>query len=671
MRVGVDTGGTFTDFVLIEGGRVVFLKVPSTPADPGRSVVEGLKKLGANLPRASVAHGSTVATNALIERKGGPAALVTTAGFEDLIEIGRQARPDLYDWNAVPPAPLVPRRLRFGLRERTHADGSGQPLGQRELRKLRRLGARLRRLGARSAAVCFLHSYRDGNNETKAGRALSRLGLPVTLSHKLVGEYREYERFSTACANAYLQPLMGGYIARLSREIRGELRVLKSSGLTSPAGTIGDEPVHAALSGPAGGVLAAHSLSRRLGIVQAIAFDMGGTSTDVCLMNGEVPFTVESRLAGVAVKVPAVALETVGAGGGSIARLDPGGALRVGPESAGADPGPACYGRGDQPTVTDANLELGRLRAGELLGGALHVDPERARRALGRLGRRLSMNPAACAQGIVDVANSNMERALRAVSLQRGHDPRFFTLICYGGAGGLHACVLASSLGISRIVIPPSAGTFSALGVALASAGRDESRTVLLPAAPTVSRRLVEVYRELEARAAGALAREGLDTKSFVFERSADLRYRGQSHELTVSHRAEMTLAFHEAYRRRYGESREDSEVEIVTLRVRLRERERSFPSSLRGARGSPRALERDKAARPSPIAAPPPALVSEVLIDGRRLRVPSYHREKIPPGARFKGPARFLEYSSTTLLMPGWGGWADAAGNLHLEKRS
>jgi N-methylhydantoinase A len=661
LRIGIDTGGTFTDFVLIDGGRSTFLKVPSTPAEPARAVLEGLERLEANLPSSSVVHGSTVATNALLERKGGPTALLTTAGFEDLVEIGRQARPDLYDWNASRPDPLVPRRFRFGVNERVHPDGTGHPPDERELDRLAKLGGRLKRQGVKSIAVCFLHSYREGRNEDAVGESLGRLGLPVTLSHSLVNEFREYERFSTACANAFLQPVVGKYLQALEAGIAGSLRVLQSSGLSAPCGRVAAEPVHAVLSGPAGGVLAAWALSARAGAPRLIAFDMGGTSTDVALVDGALPFTVESRLAGTPIRVPAVAVESVGAGGGSIAGVDAGGALRVGPESAGADPGPACYGKGSKPTVTDANLVLGRLRGDELLGGEMRVEEGRAWRAIESLAVEMSRvgggpaSVARCAEGVIAVANANMERALRAVSMQKGHDPRLFTLICYGGAGGLHACALASAVGIRRIIVPPSPGTFSAFGMVLGPVGRDESRTVLQSADRLDRRRIQRLFSDLESRASRTLRREGIPRKRLAFERFADLRYHGQSHEVTVSGHGDLLKNFHARYRRLFGEAREGTAVELVTARVRARERGASLP---RLRKTTPR------------VRTPRPAFVSTVVFDGSALEVPAFRRDSLGEGAVVRGPARILEYSSTILMPPSWRAVVDRGGNVILEAR-
>lgn len=653
LLLGIDTGGTFTDFVLRSGGRTMFLKVASTPDDPSRAVLAGLETLCANVRRAAIVHGSTVATNALVERKGGPTALLTTKGFEDLIEIGRQTRPDLYDWNASRPDPIVPRRLRIGIAERTHADGSR--VAPPAARTIGVLGRRLVAAGVRSVAVCFLHSYADGRNERAVGRALAGLGLPVTLSHGLVGEYREYERFSTACANAFLQPVVSAYLRGLAAGVKGRLRVLKSSGLTAPARAIAAEPVHAVLSGPAGGVIATRALARERGLDRVIAFDMGGTSTDVAVIDGDLPFTTESRIGGLPLRVPAVAVETVGAGGGSIARLDAGGALRVGPDSAGADPGPACYGRGEQPTVTDANLLLGRLREDELLGGGLRVDATRSRRALARLARSLGTDETRCAEGVIRIANVSMERALRAVSLQRGHDPRRFALVCYGGAGALHACALAEAIGVRRIIVPPSPGTFSAHGMTLAQEGRDESQTVLLRAGEVRVAELERLYRGLERRAGSALRTQGVPARSIVFERTADARYRGQSHEITVGGRGDIAARFVSTYRKLYGDAGAGRGVEIVTLRVRA-------------LAASPETTPRRPGRRRQPRA-PRPARVSGVVLDGRLTDVPAWRREEMPSGMRLRGPARVLEYSSTTLLLPGWRLHVDEASNLVMER--
>ena len=466
MRVGVDTGGTFTDFVYHVAGRARIFKVPSTPDDPSRAIVEGLRRAareaGVGVRELEVVHGTTVGTNALLERRGARAGLVTTEGFEDVLVIGRQARASLYDLNWTRPAPLVEDRLRFGVRERVGSDSSVvEELTDEEVAKVVR---KLKRARVESVAVCLIFSFARPEHERKLERAIREAlpGVPLSVSHRILPEYREFERTSTVSINAYLQPLMGSYLGRLGSHVSARaFRVMQSSGGSISARAAAVEPVRTILSGPAGGVVGATHAAREAGFADIITFDMGGTSTDVALCaSGRVRLTNEASVAGLPVAVPVLDIHTVGAGGGSIARVDAGGSLRVGPQSAGAVPGPACYGRSDLPTVTDANLVLGRFGGADLLGGEFKLDEGRAKGALTALAREMSeaagrdVSAVEGALGVVRVVNSGMERALRAVSVERGFDPRACTLVSFGGAGGLHAVELARALRVPRVVVP-------------------------------------------------------------------------------------------------------------------------------------------------------------------------------------------------------------------------
>src|SRR3954470_13397015 len=492
VRVGVDTGGTFTDFVYVSGGRARIFKVPSTPDDPSRAIVEGLRRVageaGVSVRDLEVVHGTTVGTNALLERKGARTALVTTEGFEDVLVIGRQARGSLYDLNWTRPAPLVADALRFGVRERVAADGSVvEELSDEEVAALIK---KLRRARPEPVAVCLLFSFARPGHERRIERALRDAleGMPLSVSHRILPEYREFERTSTVTINAYLQPLLGRYLGRLGAHVAGRsLRVMQSSGGSISARAAAEEPVRTILSGPAGGVVGAAHAARAAGFVDVITFDMGGTSTDVAhVAGGRLKLTNEASVAGLPVAVPVLDIHTVGAGGGSIARVDAGGSLRVGPESAGAVPGPACYGRSDLPTVTDANLVLGRFGGADLLGGDFKLDVDRSLRALGALAREMSeaggreVSAVEAALGVVRVVNAGMERALRAVSVERGFDPRACSLVSFGGAGGLHAVGLARALRVPRVVVPREPGALSALGCLRADVLKSLSRTLML-----------------------------------------------------------------------------------------------------------------------------------------------------------------------------------------------
>jgi N-methylhydantoinase A len=523
LRIGIDAGGTFTDFVIVDDeGRLSAFKLRSNPSDPAAVILEGIRRIGAR--SAEVVHGSTVATNALLERKGARTALVTSAGFEDLLAIGRQNRRELYNLTPSLPRPLVELTLA--------------PRGAK---------ARLRREGIESVAICLLHSYRDPSEEVAVAESLAR-HFHVSRSSEVSPEFREYERASTTVINAYVAPRMQRYLERLARESPHPVLVMQSNGGVLDAATAGRLAVRTILSGPAGGVAGAFEIARRAGFRRVIAFDMGGTSTDVSLCDGKFEETTEAYVDGMPVRVPMLDIHTIGAGGGSIARLDAGGLLKVGPESAGADPGPACYGKGTLPTVTDANVVLGRIRT--LLGGEIPLDAGRAVESMKSLG----MAPRDAAAGIVRVANANMERAIRAISVERGHDPRDYALLAFGGAAGLHACELAESLGIRTVLAPLHAGVLSALGMLVADQVRDFSVSA-------VGRDdFEELFQQMEAAAPPGIR-----------ERFADLRYRGQSYELTVPWK-NAARAFELLHRERYGSAMR-ADIETVTLRLRVREK--------------------------------------------------------------------------------------------------
>ncbi|HZI18620.1 MAG TPA: hydantoinase/oxoprolinase family protein [Pyrinomonadaceae bacterium] len=672
VRVGVDTGGTFTDFVCRAGRRSLVFKLPSTPADPSRAIAEGLaraaREFGARPGDIEVVHGTTVGTNALLERKGARTALVTTEGFEDVLVIGRQARQSLYDLNWSRHAPLVPEALRLGVRERVAADGT--VLVPLEDEAVAAIAARLRRAGVEAVAVSLLFSFARPEHERRIAAALARElpGVPLSVSHRILPEYREFERTSTVAVNAYLQPLMGTYLGRLSARVGARrLRVMQSSGGSVSARVAAAEPVRTILSGPAGGVVGALAAARASGFADLITFDMGGTSTDVALCAGGEPrLTSEAVVSGLPVAVPVLDIHTVGAGGGSIARVDAGGGLRVGPGSAGADPGPACYGRSELPTVTDANLVLGRFGGTSLLGGDFPLDEERARRALSTLaaemtdaaGRRVSTTEAAL--GVVRVVNAGMERALRAVSVERGHDPRAFTLVTFGGAGGLHAAELARALRVPRVLVPRDPGALSAEGALQSDVLKNLSRTVMLEASDGGSHaRLERAFAALEREARRALAAEGFADERQRHERLVAARYRGQSFELELPWAGGRSLParFRREHERRYGYAPEAGEVEIVSARLRstgLIERPRAV------APRSPRDTDRGAAVRPQSTA--------PVIFEAGRLGAAVYRRDELPAGVVLEGPCVVIEYSSTTLVPPAARARVDRSFNLVIE---
>jgi N-methylhydantoinase A len=655
-RIAIDTGGTFTDCVWVERGRVRMQKVFSTPADPSEAIAEALRKIGAP-DSLIILHGTTVGTNTLLQRKGARVALVTTAGFEDAIEIGRQARPKLYDFFFDRVEPLVPAERRFGVEERTASDGEIlQPASQTELASLLK---RLRQAHPESIAMSLLFSFANPQNESAVAEACRSLALPISVSHEILPEFREYERTSTVVMNAYLQPVVQKYLENLacrahSSKGKSSIFVMQSSGGITALTSAAREPVRTVLSGPAGGVVGAAAMARGSGFERIISFDMGGTSTDVALVDREIRTGSQAEIAGLPVGVPMLDIHTVGAGGGSLARFDAAGALRVGPESAGADPGPICYGRGTQPTVTDANLLLGRLQAHAFLGGEFTLDLDRTRRMTSDWLKRqsCSLSLQEFAAGVVRVVNVNMEKALRVVSIERGHDPRDFTLVAFGGAGGLHACELAEALGIPRVIVPALPGALSAFGILVSDVVKDYSRTVLWriagePPAEQCEREFAILRRNADKSFRG----EGW-SGAIKFHRSVDVRYRGQGYELNVPYSRNLIGDFRREHQRRYGYSYDNRELELVTLRLRARIRTSQ-------AKISPGSARKTQAAQKQKHKKAP------VLFGGKKFDTSVYDRDVMSIGKRYSGPAVITEYSATTVAPPGKSFWLDRAGNL------
>jgi N-methylhydantoinase A len=654
ITIAIDTGGTFTDCVYRRAGRMEVLKVPSTPDDPSRAIVEAVGRICALIgaDEVDVRHGTTVATNALLERKGARVAFVTTAGFEDTLAIARQARPSLFDWNQHRPEPITDQC--FGVVERIAPDGSVLiAVPKKELLDLRR---KIHESGAESVAVSLLFSFANPAHEKVVAEALRTLRLPMSLSHQILPEFREYERGSTVALNAYLAPRMQGYIQALERGLakhRGTISIMQSSGGVTSAASAAREPVRTILSGPAGGVIGALSVARSAGVDRILTFDMGGTSTDVALLDTtrEPPTTSEGQIEGFPVSIPMLDIHTAGAGGGSLAWMDITGALQVGPHSAGADPGPACYGRGEQATVTDANLVLGRLHADHFLGGAMRLHDDRARTAISAIATKSFATVEHVAEGVIRVANARMEAALRRVSVERGFDPRTCTLLAFGGAGPLHACALAEALGIRRVLIPAAPGALSALGIVDADLRREFSRTVMLKPG---SSRISDFFRALESEARDAFVPDGYKP---ILKRSADIRYQGQGYEIRVDWSANAIARFHQMHQRLYGFADKERAVEIVTLRVQAIAR----TPKPRVRRGRP-------VSRSARI-----ALISthQVFEDGDWRDASLYDRDRLRSGNRIDGPAVIAELSATTYLPTGWSGLVDAIGNLMLTPKA
>jgi N-methylhydantoinase A len=661
-HIAIDTGGTFTDCVWIDrSGHQRMLKVFSTPADPSQAIVEALRKID---PQGElvILHGTTVGTNTLLERKGARTALVTTAGFEDAIEIGRQARPRLYDFFFDRVEPLVPAELRFGIEERTAADG--KILTPAPSTDLKALLAKVTEKQPESIAISLLFSFANPANELAVAKILNSLNVPLSISHRILPEFREYERTSTIVINAYLQPVMKRYLENLERNTSvpqktgtssPRIFVMQSSGGITSLACAAREPVRTVLSGPAGGVVGAAASAGRSGFDRIIAFDMGGTSTDVSLVEGALATASHAEIAGLPIGVPMLDIHTVGAGGGSLARFDAAGVLRVGPESAGADPGPTCYGRGTQPTVTDANLLLGRLQPARFLGGDFTLDLDRTRRItrewLKQQGSPLTLEKFAA--GVIRIVNATMEKAIRVVSIERGRDPRDFTLVAFGGAGGLHACALAEALSIPRVIVPAMPGALSALGILVSDVEKDYSHTVLMRVAGKIPQaRLTQEFAMLEKQAAKDFQKEDWQGKA-NYGRSVDIRYRGQGYELNLPFSKNLLQEFEQEHQRRYGYAHAGREVELVTLRLRAILKS----TTDRGAANAP-VRHRAKLGKLSPYSA-------SVLFDSKKLPTKIYSREELQPETKYSGPAIVTEYSATTVVPPGKRFQLDHLGNL------
>jgi N-methylhydantoinase A/oxoprolinase/acetone carboxylase beta subunit len=654
VRVGIDTGGTFTDFVRLDRRRLTVHKVRSTPDDPSKAIAAGLLDIAGGFDHLDVVHGSTVATNAVLERRGARVALVATKGFEDVLRIGRQTRPSLYNWFVPAPRPIVDEALTHGVVERLTA--GGRAIVPIDRASLDTLAATLLTQNVEVVAVCFLHAYANAESEQIVSAHLRDRGLKVCASHEVLSEYREFERWSTTVVNAYVAPLMERYLARLEALLNASrLVVMQSNGGSISAAAARRHPVRTILSGPAAGVVGARAVARAAGLRRVISFDMGGTSTDVSLIDGAISTTTDARIGEFPVRLPIIDIETVGAGGGSIAFVDTGGALRVGPRSAGADPGPVCCGSGEELTVTDANLLLGRLAPHLFFDGRMPIDPDRTRRVAVAMAERLSMSVEQLAEGIVRVANANMERAIRLVSLARGDDPRRFALLAFGGAGGMHACDIAERLEIRRVMIPRHAGVLSALGMLMADVTRDYSAPVLRRASEVDDAALRSYFAPLMHQAAWELQNEGYAPAKQQILRAIDVRYVGQSSELTVPCGRDFAVAFDRLHRRRYGYADPARPKEIVNVRV-----------TASGLAAKPALPFR----RPRRAFRPKPDHARSGRFGGRAIRVSHYRWDDLAPGARAAGPAVITSGEATAVIPPGFTFRIDGFGNVVAENR-
>ncbi|MGE3539698.1 MAG: hydantoinase/oxoprolinase family protein [Candidatus Tectimicrobiota bacterium] len=656
VKIGVDTGGTFSDFMLMDGETIVIHKVLSTPDNPARAVLQGLRHLRPDLHGVEVVHGSTVATNALLERKGARTALITTEGFEDILEIGRQTRPHLYDPFVHKPPPLVPASLRFGVAERLAYDG--EVLLPLTAEAIEAVLARVARSGAQSLAICLLHAYANPVHEAALTRAAARLGLPISTSSQILPEFREYERCSTTVVNAYLRPIMQRYLRALAESLQGvRLSVMRSNGGVMSAERAHQEAVHTVLSGPAGGVVGAFRVARDAGYPRAITFDMGGTSTDVALCDEQLRTTNETVVAGCPVKVPVLDIHTVGAGGGSLAYLDPGGALRVGPQSAGADPGPICYGKGSGLTVTDANLYLGRLHPDWFLGGQMPLAVARTREAVETFARQVRMTPEAACEGILEVVNANMEGAMRVISVERGHDPREFALVSFGGAGGMHAADLARRLSMPTVLVPANPGILSAFGMLITDYVQEYSQTVLLPARDFTATRAEAAFRELEERGRQAMREEGVAPQDVQVSRFVDMSYIGQSFELIVPYQSDFMTDFHRRHERRYGYEDSTRPTQVVNVRIRVV----GASGTVYRSPGVPLQGEDASAAQVDTLT---------MYVNGHWQSAPVYDRQCLQAGQRVQGPALIVEYSATTVVPADFVARVDRQRNMILRSQ-
>ncbi len=651
-RIGVDTGGTFTDFVIFDGRNFFLRKIPSTPSNPGDAVFEGVKDYLQFSP--TIVHGTTVATNAFLENKTAKTALIVTEGFEHILHIGRQNRMSLFSLKPEKPISLIPLSLSFGVSERALFNGEiEKPLKKEEIIGI---GEKLKRRNVLCVAILFLHSYANPENEKIAEKVLKEMGFNVTSSHSILPEYREYERGVITVLNASLIPIMGNYIEKLREKLSNtKIFIMQSQGgFISPEIAV-KKPVFTLLSGPAGGVIASKYMGNLMGIKKFITLDMGGTSTDVSLIDGDFNISKENSLKGLPLRIPMIDIQTVGAGGGSIAKIDKGGALRVGPESAGADPGPACYGVSDLPTVTDAFIVLGWMVPEHFLGGKMKIFSERSFKVIERLAKDLSLDLYKTAEGIVRVASVSMEKALRVVSVERGYDPRDFSLFAFGGAGGLCSAILAERLGIKKVIVPNFQGVFSALGMILSDSVKELSIAFMKKAQEIKEEEIEKKFQELEREALELFSIEKIERERIIFSRSLDMRYKGQSYELNIPYKEGFLEDFHRTHMKLYSHSYKDREVEIVNLRVRgigIAEKV-DLPSSKPIKKYPEEAFYCEK----------------KIFYDGEFSKAKVYMREKLLPGNMIKGPAIISSFDGTSLIPPEHKCYVDRYFNILIGK--
>jgi len=656
-RLGIDTGGTFTDFVLYREGKVLTFKLPSTPHNPSQAIIKGIKTLKLDPSSLILIHGTTVGTNALLQRKGGRIALVTTRGFEDIIHIGRQTRKKLYSLIPEERHPIIPPQLCFGIKERIKAGGKiEQEIDQTEIDSLIQL---FKRRNIQAIAVCFLHSYINPTHEKIVAQKLRQAGFLVSSSSELLPEYREFERMALTTLNAFLMPVMETYLACLEKELSGsKIWIMQSNGGFISPRTVRSQPIRTALSGPAAGVVAADYWREIFSIPQIITFDMGGTSTDVSLIDSGITRTPEMEIGGYPLRMPIIDIHTIGAGGGSIAYVDQGFALRVGPHSAGANPGPACYGRSRQPTVTDANLICGRLDPEFFLGGRLKIFPENSFASLQQIAQQLNKSVYETAEGIIQVANANMEKAIRVISIERGYDLRKFTLLSFGGAGGMHAAEIAEDLRLARVIIPNYAGVFSALGLLLAEAVKDLSLTFLSLLRETPEELLQSKFNRLSAQAIKEMQKEGFGLEEIKLFPSLEMRYYGQSYEIELPYAPPSNLeaSFHQRHQQLYSYRQPDQPIEIVNLKIKALGNFPKIKLSPFPRPGRPRKITFTKQ--------------QNLYFHGKFYEAPVFRRQHLFPEINIKGPALISAEESTTFIPPNYQANVDDYLNIILERQ-
>jgi N-methylhydantoinase A len=649
IRIGIDTGGTFTDFVFLDGETILTLKLPSTPGNPALSILEGLSPyMGEDF---ELVHGTTVSTNAFLQKKMAKCAFLCTKGFEHILYIGRQNRTGLFSLKVEKPSPIVPLSLCFGINERSLKDGTITKEPTRE--EITKIGEELKKRTVQSVGIVFLHSYKNPQNEKFAAKILRDFGFYVTASHEVMPEYREYERAVVTILNAALKPVIADYVANLQEGVKGKkLSIIQSNGGILSPDRIINEPIRTIMSGPAGGVIAAQQLAVLTGEANLVTLDMGGTSTDVSVIkNGEITLTRDGFLEHLPLKLPMIDIATVGAGGGSIAGIDRGGVLQVGPESAGANPGPACYGKFEMATVTDAFAVMGAIIPEMFLGGKMKIYPKRSVRVIKKIAEKIGKNFFETAEGIVRISVSSMERALRSVTLEKGEDPRFYTLMPFGGAGGLVAAMLAERLGMKKILIPPNPGVLSALGMLVADFKKELVQSFLKIVSPGIRDELNPIFSNMSKQAEQILIEEGVREPQIL--KYIDIRYKGQSYELTVPYTDDFLKTFHQAHQQLYSYSLDDDYCEIVNLRVT--------------AIGKSPGLKLEKRNK-----VPEEAKIfyrKEVYFNGVHQEFCIYRRSELMPGNRLIVPAIIVSDDSTVIVPKGFETDIDEYSNILLYK--